>query len=75
LSDLRQILKSFSSTGIDRIIVSKTDETEAIGGVISIANEANLPISYVTTGQSVPDDIQVAEASMLTRMLIQELKG
>jgi len=75
LSDLRQILKSFSSTGIDRIIVSKTDETEAIGGVISIANEANLPISYITTGQSVPDDIQVAEASLLTRMLIQELKG
>ncbi len=75
LADLKQIVKNFASTGVDRLIFSKTDETDIVGGVISIAHETGLPVSYVTTGQSVPDDIMVAEGQSLSRMLVQQLKG
>ena len=75
LQDLKQIVKNFASTGVDRLIFSKTDETDIVGGVISIAHETGLPVSYVTTGQSVPDDIMVAEGQALSRMLVQQLKG
>jgi flagellar biosynthesis protein FlhF len=75
LADLKQIVKHFASTGVDRLIFSKTDETDILGGVISIAHETGLPVSYVTTGQSVPDDIMVAEGPALARMVVQQLRG
>lgn len=75
LADLKQIVKHFASTGVDRLIFSKTDETDIIGGAISIAHETGLPVSYITTGQSVPDDISVAEGEALARMLVAQLKS
>jgi flagellar biosynthesis protein FlhF len=75
LADLKQIVKNFAGTGIDRLIFTKTDETDCVGGIISIAHETGLPVSYITTGQSVPDDICVAESRGLSRMLIKELKA
>lgn len=75
LADLKQIVRNFLATGVDRLIFTKTDETEVVGGIISIAHETGLPVSYITTGQSVPDDIMVAEQPSLAKMLIQELKG
>lgn len=75
LADLKQIVRNFQATGVDRLIFTKTDETEVVGGIISIAHETGLPVSYITTGQSVPDDIMVAEQPSLAKMLIQELKG
>lgn len=75
LADLKQIVKHFASTGVDRLIFSKTDETDIIGGAISIAHETGLPVSYITTGQSVPDDISVAEGETLARMLVTQLKS
>jgi flagellar biosynthesis protein FlhF len=75
LADLKQIVKNFSSCGVDRIIFTKTDETDIVGGIISIAHETGIPVSYITTGQSVPDDIAVAEAPALAKMLITELKA
>lgn len=75
LADLKQIVKHFASTGVDRLIFSKTDETDIIGGAISIAHETGLPVSYITTGQSVPDDISVAEGETLARMLVAQMKS
>lgn len=75
LGDLRRIVKNFAATGVDRLIFTKTDETDVVGGIISIAHETGLPVSYITTGQSVPDDIMVADGAQLARMLITELKA
>jgi len=75
LSDLKNIVKNFGPCGVDRLIFTKTDETDIMGGIISIAHETGLPVSYITTGQSVPDDIAVADAQSLAAMLINELKA
>ncbi|HEY9720667.1 MAG TPA: flagellar biosynthesis protein FlhF [Oscillatoriaceae cyanobacterium] len=75
LADLKRIVRNFGNTGVDRLIFSKTDETDAVGGIISIAHETGLPVSYITTGQSVPDDIMIADSTEMARMLIQELKA
>jgi flagellar biosynthesis protein FlhF len=75
LADLKSIVKNFGPCGVDRLIFTKTDETDIVGGIISIAHETGLPVSYITTGQSVPDDIAVADAQSLAAMLINELKA
>ena len=73
-SNLEKIVEVFSPVGVDRLIFTKIDESAAFGGLISIAQGVGLPISYLTTGQSVPDDIRIAESPAIARMLIDELR-
>lgn len=60
LEDLRDIYKNYAPLGIDTVIITKLDETSAIGSLFSFIYECKKPISYFTMGQEVPDDIMVA---------------
>ncbi|MDC7126686.1 MAG: flagellar biosynthesis protein FlhF, partial [Spirochaetales bacterium] len=51
------------------VILTKLDETLKLGNVISVLQEKDAQIAYVTDGQCVPKDIQQAEASSLLRRL------
>ena len=43
------------------MLLTKLDEAHSLGHLVSLVRECQLPISYLTDGQNVPDDIQVAE--------------
>ena len=45
----------------DRLILTKLDEADGLGGVLAVLGQANRPVSYLTTGQAVPDDIEPAD--------------
>ena len=51
-------------------VLSKVDEAQSLGQVMSLVLENNLPVAYITTGQSIPDDIEVAQPQMLVNRLI-----
>ena len=46
----------------DGLILTKLDEADGLGGVLAVLGQANRPVSYLTTGQAVPDDIEPADA-------------
>ena len=66
-ADLRQILRQFEPFGYDSVIVTKLDETSSVGNVISALTAARKPVSYLCSGQVVPQDI--APASTLRLLL------
>ncbi|HEY9855079.1 MAG TPA: flagellar biosynthesis protein FlhF [Stenomitos sp.] len=72
-ANLERIVEAFSPVGVDRVLFTKIDESAVFGGMISVAKSLGKPLSYITTGQSVPDDIRVAESSAIARMLVDEL--
>ena len=49
--------------------MTKLDEVEAPGVLLQLVRHTDLPLSYVTTGQHVPDDIEVANAAALAESL------
>jgi flagellar biosynthesis protein FlhF len=53
------------------LIVTKWDETQAPGEVVSFAAEEGLPLLFVTDGQDVPDAIHSANAMTLARSLVE----
>jgi flagellar biosynthesis protein FlhF len=53
----------------NRLLVTKTDEAAATGALLTLVRQSGLPIGYVTTGQSVPDDIVAVRASELATMI------
>jgi flagellar biosynthesis protein FlhF len=60
----------FADVGTTAILLTKLDEANSLGHLVSLVRGCRLPISYLTDGQNVPDDIQVAERRRLAYMLL-----
>ena len=67
--DIKNIIKEFSLFGINAVILTKLDETSCVGNLISVLQDANLPIVYIADGQSVPQDLFFAEKQILINRL------
>jgi len=67
---LRQAVLRFAAARADRLILTKLDEAEGLGPALAVAAEAGLPLSYLTTGQAVPDDIEPADRARLARLAL-----
>ena len=63
---LTQAHKHFSQIGLSGLILTKIDESESLGDAISLSINENLPLSYVTDGQRVPEDLFVPNAHLMT---------
>lgn len=61
----------FSAVGTTAMIVTKLDEATGLGNLLSVVRGCGLPISYVTDGQNVPDDIQIAQRHSLAQQIIK----
>lgn len=65
-----QTIERFSIVRPTDLVLTKVDETPVIGPIISSLYTRSLPLAYVTTGQSIPDDIEPASRRMLAEMLL-----
>ncbi len=59
-SDMREIMRQFEPFNYRSVIVTKMDETMHVGNIVSVLKERGKTVSYVTTGQHVPVDIERA---------------
>ncbi|MGA3068232.1 MAG: flagellar biosynthesis protein FlhF [Tepidisphaeraceae bacterium] len=60
----------FSEVRADKIIFTKLDEAAHVGTVLNVVRKVNKSISYVTTGQDVPDDIEVGRGRKLAQLIL-----
>ncbi len=67
--DLEEILEKFSSCPVDRLILTKSDESTCYGPFYSVVRNSPIPFSYITTGQIVPEDIEEASEESIARLL------
>jgi flagellar biosynthesis protein FlhF len=72
LEELRSMVANFGSVKPSSLLFSKLDETQRCGAMLSIAAETGLPLSYISTGQNVPDDLALAHAGMVAEMILEE---
>lgn len=69
--DALDIMTRFNQFMYNKVIITKMDETNTIGSLLSIMNR-DKKLSYFTTGQGVPDDIEIAEKEKLLDMIMLE---
>jgi hypothetical protein len=55
---------------VNRLILTKLDEAVSFGIILEIVRQVNASLSYVTTGQDVPDDIEVGSARRLAQWIV-----
>lgn len=58
--ELRLTLAAFEDVGVDRVIVTKLDETLSLGMLYNLSQLSDAPISYYSTGQAIPEDLHTA---------------
>lgn len=69
---LNDIINKYDFLEDYRLIITKIDELASYGNLINIKHIANKELSYFTTGQNVPDDIQVVNIDSIVNKLIEE---
>jgi flagellar biosynthesis protein FlhF len=67
---LTSATEQFAPVGVTAVVVTKLDEATGLGHLVTLARTSRLPLSYTTDGQTVPDDIAVAEPGPLARMIL-----
>ena len=67
---LRRTCLVFSTLELSHAIVTKLDEAVTLGPVINSVRSLGKPLSFVTTGQEVPEQIETASATRLARRLL-----
>ena len=70
LCDLRDMADRFKIVPADSIIVSKIDEVSRFGNVLSFLTDQRPAVSYFTTGQTVPEDIEEASKERVADMVL-----
>jgi len=71
--ELEEILHRFSIFQISKVVFTKIDESESLGNMVNLLMKDNLSIAYFTTGQRVPEDIEVATSAKLADMILREV--
>ncbi len=69
--EMDKAARNFSPLRFNSYIFTKTDETMARGVIINQVLKLKMPVSFITTGQSVPEDIIKATKTGVLRLIFQ----
>ena len=67
---LEQTARRFADVGTTALVLTKLDEAGSLGNVLPVLRSSRLPLSYLTNGQNVPDDIEIADPHRLARVVL-----
>jgi flagellar biosynthesis protein FlhF len=68
----RRTFERFGDARPSRLVLTKLDEVESLGPLVSLIRDRGLPVSYFGTGQNVPEDLQRATPPMLAALVMGE---
>lgn len=69
--EVKKIFKNFDIFDYTHVIITKNDESDSIGSILSEALERKKKILYCTTGQRVPNDIEKSSV----RVVMERING
>jgi len=65
-----EVAREFAFLGLDRVVFTKLDEAVGLGVILNVARKLDLQLSYLTTGQEVPDDIEVGHRRRIAELIL-----
>lgn len=68
--DLLDIVDIYKDISDYKIIFTKLDETTTYGNLLNVRMYSGAELSYVTTGQNVPDDMEIFDTQKVVKQLL-----
>ena len=62
--------RKFVALSPNRVIFTKIDEAVNLGVLLSVIQRVDLKLSYLTTGQEVPDHIEPSRPERIARLVL-----
>ncbi|MFQ5579246.1 MAG: hypothetical protein ACE5FZ_01425 [Nitrospiria bacterium] len=69
-TDMSDMIDRFSVIPINSLLFTKMDETRTYGSLFTVMGRKKKPVSYFTSGQRVPEDIEAATSSRLAELVL-----
>lgn len=69
---LMEAVERFQPLGVDRVIFTKLDEAVNFGVLLNVVRQIDKQLSYVTTGQEVPHQIEPGSSARLAELILGE---
>ena len=69
-SEMNKAADNFKCVNYQSYIFTKKDETQKCGTILNQIMKQSLPVSYITTGQNVPEDIEQAVREKLLKLIV-----
>ena len=69
-ADLTRVVNRYLVFGAKRLLFTRLDETETYGPILNEAVRTGLPISFLATGQQVPEDLEAATKARIIELLL-----
>ncbi|MBI5137920.1 MAG: flagellar biosynthesis protein FlhF [Nitrospirae bacterium] len=70
LEDMAETLKAYRQVAPVAMVLTKLDETARLGAALHTALSAGVPVSYLTNGQRIPEDLQLASGARLATQFL-----
>ncbi len=67
---LKKTVEKFSSINPTSVIFTKLDEAPGLGSLVNVCGKLGQSLSYLTTGQNVPNDIEPAEPTRTAKLVL-----
>ncbi len=74
-SDMARVIERYEIFHPAKLLFTRIDETDRYGALVSEAARRSLPISFLSTGQQIPDDLEPATKSRLTDLALGRPPG
>lgn len=71
---LQHAYEHFAMVGLTGLILTKIDECQNVGDALSLCIDMKLPISYITDGQRVPEDLDIPNPNALARKALSAVE-
>jgi len=71
-ASVKEMVDTYGFIDDYRVMITKLDETKFRGTILNISWYTQKPLAYVTTGQDVPDDIEIADVEALVKQIVRE---
>jgi flagellar biosynthesis protein FlhF len=69
-ADLSRTIDRYEIFAPSKLIFTRIDETSSLGAIVSESARTGKPVSFLGTGQQIPEDIEPATANRLVEMVL-----
>ncbi len=70
LRSLENSIREFSNISLDSLVVTRLDKLENLGKLVDLCEQTKIPLSYLSTGYSVPEDLKIADKQELSKKIL-----
>jgi len=67
---LAEIIPLYEGPALASLVVTRVDEARGVGAIVACCMCTEVPVSHITEGREIPDDIRAADAEALTHAVL-----